>query len=90
MDKDWRTRAEGFKTDWTAIMDEPKPEPRKYLIHLINGKYIEAFEDYEIPEEERLPNRFAKAKWNECISAGRKERYYIPKKNILYINEIPR
>lgn len=35
MDKDWRTRAEGFKTDWASIMDEPKHKPRKYLIHLI-------------------------------------------------------
>ena len=61
---------------------------QKYKIYLNNGHVIEAAEEVAIPAEQRLHNRFKKAKLEDVLTVGSEEtsRVFIPVRNILYVS----
>ena len=61
---------------------------QEYKIYLIDGHVIKAAEEVAIPAEQRLHNRFKKAKFEDVLTVGSEEtsRAFIPVRNILYIS----
>ena len=61
---------------------------QEYRIHLITGGIIVSAEKVDIPEDQRLHNRFRKCGSEDILTVGTEEtkRAFIPVRNILYIS----
>lgn len=62
-------------------------EVQEYFIHLIGGERICIYEEIHLPQHKRLVSRFAAAKDDETLTLGDAVMgfYYVPKRNVLYI-----
>ena len=61
---------------------------QSYHIHLVNGEAFTVYEDYYLPFEKGLVNKYIKAKDNDVLTFvfPSTDSLYVQKKNILYIN----
>lgn len=59
-----------------------------YLLHLLDGSVIDVAEEYDLPAEKGLIEKFYKADPNEILVIG--DRFvgfaYVPKSSIVYIS----
>ena len=62
-------------------------EVQEYFIHLIGGERICICEEIHLPHYKRLVSRFAEAKDDQTLTLGDDVMgfYYVPKRNVLYI-----